>query len=260
MPLLVLYAFPYRGCGNDATGGLAGAAAYERWIGQVVAGIGGGKAAVILEPDALAQYTQLHCLSPAKHWDRLMVVRRAVEQLVRLPSTAVYVDAGNSRWQPATVMASLLRAVGVGQARGFALNVSNFDSTAAEESYGDSLSALLHGAHYVIDTSRNGSATATTWCNPPGQALGAPPLPVPATPWWTRSTGLTRPGRPTERATAALLPGCSGCPTRSASLRTPGGELPLPARGNPALRRFRCRKWAGIRMFMFGDHVLGDVS
>ena len=175
VPLLVLYAFPYRGCGNDATGGLAGAAAYERWIGQVVAGIGGGKAAVILEPDALAQYTQLHCLSPAKHRDRLMVVRRAVEQLVRLPSTAVYVDAGNSRWQPATVMASLLRAVGVGQARGFALNVSNFDSTAAEESYGDSLSALLHGAHYVIDTSRNGSATATTWCNPPGQALGAPP-------------------------------------------------------------------------------------
>jgi endoglucanase len=53
--------------------------------------------------------------------------------------------------------------------------VSNFNPTAAEESYGDSLSAMLHGMHYVIDTSRNGAATATTWCNPPGQALGVPP-------------------------------------------------------------------------------------
>jgi endoglucanase len=175
IPLLVLYAFPYRGCGNDATSGLAGPAAYERWIGQVVAGIGAGQAAVILEPDALAQYTQLQCLSSAERRDRLMVVRRAVEQLARLPSTAVYIDAGHSRWQPVTVMAALLRAAGVGQARGFALNVSNFDSTAAEESYGDSLSAMLHGAHYVIDTSRNGSAAAKTWCNPPGQALGTPP-------------------------------------------------------------------------------------
>lgn len=175
MPLLVLYAFPYRGCRNDAAGGLAGAAAYGQWIGQVAAGIGAAKAAVILEPDALAQYTRLSCLSPAEQRNRLMVIHRAVDQLVRLPNTAVYLDAGNSRWRPAKVMASLLLAAGVGEARGFALNVSNFESTAAEESYGDELSAMLHGAHYVIDTSRNGAATAKTWCNPPGQALGAPP-------------------------------------------------------------------------------------
>ena len=37
------------------------------------------------------------------------------------------------------------------------------------------IGTLLHGAHYVIDTSRNGLATAKTWCNPPGQALGAVP-------------------------------------------------------------------------------------
>ena len=175
MPLLVLYAFPYSGCGHDATGGLADAAAYERWIGQVVAGIGAGKAAVILEPDALARYIRLACLSPAEQRHRLTMIRRALDQLVRSPNTAAYLDAGNSRWQPAEVMASLLAAAGVGEARGFALNVSNFNSTAAEESYGDSLSAMLHGKHYVIDTSRNGAASAETWCNPPGQALGVPP-------------------------------------------------------------------------------------
>jgi endoglucanase len=174
MPLLVLYAFPYHGCGHDATGGLAGEA-YERWIGQVVAGIGAGRAAVILEPDALAEYVRLSCLSPTEQQYRLTVIRRAVGQLVRSPKTAVYIDAGNSRWQPAQVMASLLVAAGVSEARGFSLNVSNFDSTAAEESYGDKISAFLPGAHYVIDTSRNGAATAKTWCNPAGQALGVPP-------------------------------------------------------------------------------------
>ncbi|MGH3188247.1 MAG: glycoside hydrolase family 6 protein [Streptosporangiaceae bacterium] len=178
MPLLVLYAFPDYGCAHDATGGLADAAAYERWIGQVVAGIGTGKAAVILAPDTLAQLAQLaqpDCLSPAEQQNRLAMIRRAVDQLATSPDTAVYIDAGNWRWRPANVMAPLLIAAGVRQARGFSLNVSNFNSTIAEESYGDELSALVHGAHYVIDTSRNGAATAQTWCNPPGQALGVPP-------------------------------------------------------------------------------------
>ena len=175
MPLLVLYAFPYRGCGHDATGGLADTAAYQRWISQVAAGIGAGKAAVILEPDALAHYIGLACLSSAEQRHRLKVIRQAADQLVKLPDTAVYLDAGNSRWQPAKVMASLLVAAGVGEVRGFALNVSNFNSTAAEESYGDRLSAMLHGTHYVIDTSRNGAASVKNWCNPPGQALGLPP-------------------------------------------------------------------------------------
>lgn len=174
VPLLVLYAFPYHGCEHDATGGLA-ETAYERWIGQVVVGIGADRAAVILEPDALAEYVRLDCLSPTEQQDRIMVIRRAVSQLVRSPKTAVYIDAGNSGWRPATVMASLLLTAGVSEARGFSLNVSNFNSTAAEESYGDKISALAHGAHYVIDTSRNGAATANTWCNPPGQALGEPP-------------------------------------------------------------------------------------
>ena len=176
MPLLVLYAFPYRGCSDDVAGGsTGGAAAYEHWIGQVAVGIGASKAAVILEPDALAKYTWRACLSQAERRNRLTMIRRALNQLVRLPGTAVYLDAGNSRWQSAKVMASLLVAAGVGEARGFAVNVSNFNSTAAEESYSNSLSAMLHGKHYVIDTSRNGAASAKTWCNPPGQALGVPP-------------------------------------------------------------------------------------
>jgi endoglucanase len=176
MPLFVLYAFPHRGCGRGARIGSRGAAAYERWIAQVAAGIGTGRAAIILEPDAVAQFfAQPGCLLPAERRNGLALLRRAVDQLVGLPDTAVYIDAGHSLWRPAKVMAPLLFAAGIGRARGFSLNVSNFNATAAEESYGNKLSALVHGAHYVIDTSRNGAATAKTWCNPPGQALGVPP-------------------------------------------------------------------------------------
>lgn len=175
MPLLVLYAFPYHGCARHATGRLASATAYQRWVGRVAVAIGTAPAAVILEPDALALMARPGCLSPAEQRNRLALIRRAVNQLARLPNTAVYLDAGSSSWRPVTVMTPLLLAAGVRQARGFALNVSNFNATAAQESYGDQLSAMVHGAHYVIDTSRNGAATAKTWCNPPGQALGTAP-------------------------------------------------------------------------------------
>jgi endoglucanase len=99
-----------------------------------------------------------------------------VTRLARLPHAAVYLDAGNARWQPVPVMARLLRAAGVLAVRGFALNVSNFDPTSAEASYGHQLSTRLDNAHFVIDTSRNGvGSLPQTWCNPPGQALGLPP-------------------------------------------------------------------------------------
>lgn len=171
VPLLVLYAFPYHGCINT----IAESSTYTHWVGRVVAAIGKGKAVVILEPDALAEYVRLGCLSPTGQEQRLQLIRQTVEQLAGLPNAITYIDAGNSRWQPPAVMASLLLDVDIKKVRGFSLNVSNFASTAAEEAYGGKLGAILHGVHYVIDVSRNGIATAKTWCNPPGQALGGPP-------------------------------------------------------------------------------------
>jgi endoglucanase len=172
VPLLVIYGYPFHDCGPDSS---IAAAAYERWTGQAVAGIGGSAVAVVLEPDALAAYIAQRCLTPAQQRFRIGVLRDAVTQFARLPHAAVYLDAGNSGWQSARVIAGLLTSAGVHQVRGFSLNVSNFYSTPAEERYGDTVSALLHGPHYVIDTSRNGLATARTWCNPPGQALGTAP-------------------------------------------------------------------------------------
>ncbi len=172
VPTFVIFAIPSRDCGGYSSGGLSGPAAYGAWIRAFAAGLGSKRAAVVLEPDALAQ---LDCLSPAGQQARYGMLRDAVNVLAAHRAAAVYLDAGNSGWQPVALMAARLRAAGVGRVRGFSLNVSNFHPTRVEQSYGDALSAVTGGKHYVIDTSRNGAGTASTWCNPGGQALGARP-------------------------------------------------------------------------------------
>lgn len=176
MPVLALYAIPHRDCGSFAAGGFGTAAGYRGWIDAVASGLGSLPAAVILEPDALAM---ADCLSPDQRQERFDLLGYAVDTLTRNPAAAVYVDGGHSRWVPAADMASRLTAAGVGRARGFSLNITNYYSTDEQIGYGETISALTNGAHYVIDTSRNGAGplpdAPLSWCNPEGRALGVPP-------------------------------------------------------------------------------------
>jgi endoglucanase len=179
LAVLVAYAIPFRDCEGYSRGGLKDAAEYTAWIRAFRAGIAGRRVAVVLEPDALSA---ADCLSSADRQRRLEMLRDAVTELTADASTALYIDGGNSRWLSASDLADRLRQVGVGKARGFSLNVSNFYSTSEEVTYGESVSQLLGGAHYVIDTSRNGRGPsqdeATNWCNPSGRSLGAVPTAV----------------------------------------------------------------------------------
>ncbi len=171
LPVLVAYAIPHRDCGGFSGGGLV-EDTYRAWIRSFSAGIGTRPAAVILEPDALAQ---LDCLDTVTQRRRLDLLREAVGVLDDLPATVVYLDAGHSAWKPAGVMAERLRAAGVSRARGFSLNVSNFMPTSDEVSYGQVVSNLVGGAHFVVDTSRNAQGSNRNWCNPAGRGLGTPP-------------------------------------------------------------------------------------
>lgn len=170
LPVLVTYAIPHRDCGSYSAGGVASADAYRQWIGQFAAGIGNHKSVVVIEPDALPQ---MDCLSSADQTERLSLLAAAVTTLTANPSTSVYLDAGGPGWQPATVMAGRLNQANVVHARGFSINVSGFNPSALLLSYGDSVSALVGGKHFVADTSRNGLGAGSTWCNPAGRALGA---------------------------------------------------------------------------------------
>ena len=176
IPVLSIYGIPHRDCGSFAAGGMASGADYRAWIDGIAADIGGSRAAIVLEPDALAM---ADCLSDDQRQERFDLIRYAVDSLTRNPAAAVYVDAGHLRWHSPEEMASRLNQAGVDHARGFSLNVANFFTTEEEIGYGEAISGLTNGKNYVIDTSRNGNGAAPDsplhWCNPSGRALGVPP-------------------------------------------------------------------------------------
>jgi len=172
LPVFVAYNIPYRDCGSYSAGGSATANAYRRWIRDFAAGVGGRNAIVILEPDALAG---MDCLAAQGRQERVTLIREAVQTL-RGARAAVYIDAGHANWHPPAVMAERLKQAGIAQANGFALNVSNFAPTGANVAYGEKVSRLVGGKHFIIDTSRNGrQINSKEWCNPRGRALGVAP-------------------------------------------------------------------------------------
>ena len=176
-PILVAYNIPNRDCGGYSSGGAPSNDAYQSWIGQFALGIGAGKAVVILEPDALTQYNTAGCLNDTQKNDRLSLMQYAVSQFNQhAPNAAVYLDAGPPNALPATLMGQTLLYGGIANATGFAVNVSNYESTADSIAYGDQVSAVAAGKHYVIDTSRNGRGATSDhqYCNPPNRGLGQP--------------------------------------------------------------------------------------
>lgn len=179
VPVLVLYAIPDKDAGGFSAGGAANADAYTAWVQAVADGVENRRAIVIVEPDALAQIDQV-----GGGDERTGMLRDALAILAGTGATS-YLDAGNSGWVDADTMAARVQAVGLEDAAGVALNTSNFNRTADEQAYGETLSVKLGGVGYVIDTSRNGNGPATgdlAWCNPAGRALGQTPTTSPNDP------------------------------------------------------------------------------
>jgi endoglucanase len=191
--VLVAYNIPQRDCGSYSAGGVGSPDAYRTWIRGFASGIGSRRAVVILEPDALAG---MDCLSPADRDTRLSLLRDAVSVLAARPGVTVYIDAGNARWHSAADTADRLRRAGVENAQGFALNVSNFISTAESVTYGRAVAGAIGGKHFVVDTSRNGLGPAPdgSWCNPPGRALGARPTAATGEPLQDADLWVKHPG------------------------------------------------------------------
>jgi len=174
MPVFVLYNIRHRDCGSHSSGGARSAEEYRSWIGRITGRLSSVEAIFIIEPDALPQ---LNCLSGTDRAERLELISYAVDALSRLPQAHSYIDAGHPFWVSPEEMAQRLKTVGIDKVSGFALNVSNFAATEDNIRYGNRLSYLTDGSHYVIDTSRNGRGSSNDWewCNPRGRGLGETP-------------------------------------------------------------------------------------
>lgn len=200
--LLVLYNLPHRDCGQYSKGGAADAGAYRAWLDKVVKGIGDRAATVVVEPDALPHLLADGCTPQKYHEERYQLLNEAVSKLKSLPRTKVYLDAGNPDWvrDPGGLVEPLRRS-GIDKADGFALNVSNYQTTASNKAYGKKLSPMIGNKPFVIDTSRNGngpveggSGDEQAWCNPAGRALGERPTTRTGDPLVDAYLWIKRPG------------------------------------------------------------------
>lgn len=176
LPILVAYNIPGRDCGSHSGGGAGSPEAYRTWISSFASGIGNRRAVVVIEPDALAQ---LDCLAADQRSVRIGLLQHAAREFkARAPNALVYHDGGNASWIAADEMARRLNSAGARDLRGFALNVSNYHTTADSNAYGAAVAASLqrqfgYSKTFVVDTSRNGNGSNGEWCNPGGRKLGA---------------------------------------------------------------------------------------
>jgi endoglucanase len=124
--------------------------------------------------------------------------------LSRLPGATIYLEAGASDWEPARRTAKKLRKIGISKVRGFMLNVTHYDWTAANIRHGIDLSRRLGGKHFVINTSQNGRGPVhykaangrriNIWCNPGLRGLGPAPTTATSHPLVDAYLWINRPG------------------------------------------------------------------
>lgn len=212
VPLLATYKLVDAHCGNW-TPTSADQADYRYFITRFAQGIGSAHAVLFLEMDSLIT---AGCLTPTGLSIRLAELRMAIDTLsANCPHLVVYLDAGAADAHAARYMASLLSRAGVAKIQGFFLNSTHFDWTSREIVYGEQISRLTAGKHFVINTSFNGRGPLKppdpvrqgneVLCNPPGRGLGPRPttdtgyINVDAFEWTTNpgeSFGSCWPGQP----------------------------------------------------------------
>lgn len=170
LPVVVAYNIPLRNCDVNNPEGLKSFGEYKLWVDKLISVIGSQSVWLIVEPDALAT---MDCLTDLQKKERVDSILYLVSQANK-PTIQTYIDVGHAKWMPADVAAARLTMAGISNARGFSLNVSNFQTTEDNVRYGNSVSQFLGGKRFVVDTSRNGKGPTDTneWCNPRGRALG----------------------------------------------------------------------------------------
>ncbi|WP_033341877.1 glycoside hydrolase family 6 protein [Catenuloplanes japonicus] len=177
IPILVVYNIPNRDCSGASSGGLPNHTAYRAWVDQVAAGLRGRAAAIVLEPDVLAQMTS--CQTAAQQAEVYASMAYAGKAFKTASAQAkVYFDAAHSAWlAPSEMAARLVRADIANSADGISVNVSNYRTNAESIPYIKSVIAATGDSSLkgVIDTSRNGNGPAgSEWCDPAGRAIGIP--------------------------------------------------------------------------------------
>ena len=127
--------------------------ATRRWFDAFAEAVGDSRVVIAYEPDSIGT---IDCLAPSRRDDRIALLRYGIDRLSELPNATIYIEASASDWKPVWDTVSKLRRIGVHKVRGFMLNVTHFDWTAANVKYGKAVSRRLGGKHFIVNTSANG--------------------------------------------------------------------------------------------------------
>jgi endoglucanase len=212
VPMLATYRLVYGHCGHWSDPP-SEQRAYHDFIARFAAGVGGHRAVLFLEMDSLIT---VGCLSHQGVAVRMTELDDAINVLTaNCPRLVVYLDAGAADAVPAPQTAKLLRRAGVAKIQGFFLNSTHFDWTSKEIRYGEQISRLTGGKHFVVNTAENGRGPLVphnrvkngneVLCNPLNRGLGPVPTGntgfrnVDAFAWIAnpgKSGGQCRPGAP----------------------------------------------------------------
>jgi len=153
---------------------------FRRRVDEMAAGIENRPAVVLLENDAIGSSICVQHMGSMPEWEADL--RYEAKAMEALPHTVVYMEGGYSDSNSPRYTARVLNAAGVRDIRGFWTNDTHSAWTINEARWGEEISRLTHGAHFVINTAGNGRGPKLNphplrqgvedLCNAPGRGLG----------------------------------------------------------------------------------------
>jgi endoglucanase len=162
---------------------------FERQVSAMTRAIGRRPVLLLLEMDAIGSSSCMARSGSLADWEA--DIRYEIDKTAALPHAVVYIEGGYSDGARPAYTARVLRAVDVHRIRGFYTNDTHINWTIKEIRWGEKVSRLAGGVHFIVNTSDSGrgpllNGHPTTQgvedlCNPPGRGAGPPP---------TTNTGL----------------------------------------------------------------------
>ncbi len=135
---------------------------------------------MLLELDAIGSSECMEKTGALGAWEA--DIRYEINKVSTLPHVVAYIEGGYSDAEGPRYTARVLRAVGVSKIRGFFTNDTHENWTIDEINWGEQVSRLAGGTHFIVNTAQNGNGPLrnphpgrqgnSDLCNPPGRAIG----------------------------------------------------------------------------------------
>lgn len=174
--VITTYFIKHVGCNSGAQPN------FQSEVQAVKSAVGNFPALIFVEEDAI---DTICWRSPSAVSGRAALLKYEIDQLSQLPHAVLYVEGGTSDANSPSQAARVLNAADASKIRGFFTNDTHFNWAYREIQYGNKVSRLTHGLHFVVDTRGDGNGPLKNphpvtqgneqLCNPPGRALGPKP-------------------------------------------------------------------------------------